>query len=75
VIRRGRDMKKGKHWMRIMGIVSVLLLFETPFIYGWELKEFLSPFHFFVSVEEEYNSNIYLTNKNTKDDFIRLFSG
>ena len=63
-------MKKGRNWVWIMGIVSFLLLLETPLIYGWELKEFLSPFHLSVTVEEEYRSNIYLTNKNTQDDFI-----
>jgi len=63
-------MKKARNWVWIMGIVSVLLLFETSLIHAWELKEFLSPFHFSVTVEEEYNSNIYSTNKNTKDDFI-----
>jgi len=63
-------MKKGRNWVWIMGIVLMLLLLETPLIYGWELKDFLSPFHFSVTVEEEYNSNIYSTNKNTKDDFI-----
>ena len=68
--RKGAGMKKGRNWVWIMGIVSFLLLLETPLIHAWELKEFLSPFHLFVSVEEEYNSNIYSTNKNTKDDFI-----
>ena len=63
-------MKKGRNWVWIMGIVLMLLLLETPLIYGWELKDFLSPFHLSVTVGEEYNSNIYSTNKNTKDDFI-----
>jgi len=69
-------MKKGRNWVWIMGIVSFLLLLETPLIYGWELKEFLSPFHFFVTVEEEYNSNLYLTNKKPQDDFItNIYAG
>ena len=68
--KKGAIMKKGRNWVWIMGIVSFLLLLETPLIHAWELKDFLSPFHFSMTVEEEYNSNIYSTNKNTKDDFI-----
>ena len=63
-------MRKRRNWVWIMGIVSVLLLLETPFIHAWELKEFLSPFNLSISVQEVYNSNIYLTNKNAQDDFI-----
>jgi len=63
-------MEKGRNWVWIMGIVSFLLLLETPLIHAWGLKDFLSPFQLSVTVGEEYNSNIYLTNKNPKDDFI-----
>ena len=70
MIRKGASMKEGRNWAWIMGIVSVLLLLETPLIHAWELKDFLSPFHLSVTVGEEYNSNIYLTNKHTQDDFI-----
>ncbi len=71
-------MKRRRKWIWITGIVSFLLLIETPLVYcselgdflSPELRDFLSPLHFFVSTQEEYNSNIYLTNKNTKDDFI-----
>ncbi len=52
MIKKGAAMKKGRSWVWIVGIVSILLLLETPLIHAWELKEFLSPFHFFVSVEE-----------------------
>jgi hypothetical protein len=69
MIRTGAAMEKGRSWVWIMGIVSVLMLLETPLIHAWELRDFLSPFKFFVSVEEEYNSNIYLTNKHTQHDF------
>ncbi len=62
-------MKKGRNWVWIMGIVSFLLLIKTPLIYGWEFKEFLAPFRFSVSVDEDYNSNIYSTNKNPQHDF------
>ena len=62
-------MKKRTNWVWIMGIVSFLLLLETPFIHAGELRDFLSPFHFSVSVQEEYNSNLYLTNKKPQDDF------
>lgn len=70
MIRKGASMKEGRNWVWIMGIVSVLLLLETPLTHAWELKDFLSPFHLSVTVGEEYNSNIFLTNKNTQDDFI-----
>jgi len=68
--RKGASMKRGRNWVWIMGIVSVLLLLETPLIYGWELRDFLSPFHLSVTVGEEYNSNIFLTNSHRQDDFI-----
>ena len=61
MIKTGVAMKKGRNWVWIMGIVSVLLLLETPLIHAWELKDFLSPFHLSVTVQE-YNSNIFLTN-------------
>lgn len=63
-------MKKGRNWVWIMGVVSFLLLIKTPLIYGWELKEFLAPFQFSVSVQEEFNSNIFLTDRAPKHDFI-----
>lgn len=69
MIRMGASMKRGRNWVWIMGIVSVLLLLETPLIHAWELKDFLSPFHLSVTVGEDYNSNIFLTNKNAEDDF------
>jgi hypothetical protein len=70
MIKMGAAMKKGRNWAWIMGIVSFLLLLKTPLIYAWELKDFLSPFHLSVTVQEEYNSNIYLTNSNREHDFI-----
>lgn len=63
-------MKKGRNWVWIAGMVSFLMLMETPLIYGSELRDFLSPFHFSLTVGEEYNSNIFLTNSNRQDDFI-----
>jgi len=70
MIKMEAAMKKGRNWVWIIGIVSFLLLLETPLIYAWELRDFLSSFHFSASVQEEYNSNIFLTDKNTQDDFI-----
>jgi len=70
MIRMGASMKRGRNWVWIMGIASVLVLLKTPLIYGWELRDFLSPFHLSVTVGEEYNSNIFLTNSNRQHDFI-----
>jgi hypothetical protein len=70
MIKTGAAMKKGRNWAWIIGIVLSLLLLKTPLIYGWELRDFLSPFHLSVTVGEEYNSNIFLTNSNREDDFI-----
>lgn len=68
--KEGACMKKRGNWVWITGIVWLLILFKTPFANGWELRDFLSPFHISANVQEEYNSNIFLTNKNTQDDFI-----
>jgi hypothetical protein len=70
MIRMGASMKRRRNWVWIMGIVWVLVLLKTPLIYGWELRDFLSPFHLSVTVGEEYNSNIFLTNSNRQHDFI-----
>jgi hypothetical protein len=70
MIHKGAAMRKGRNWVWVMVTVAFLLLLKTPLTYGWDLKDFLSPFHFSVTVGEEYNSNIFLTNKNTEDDFI-----
>lgn len=70
MIKKGAAMKKGRNWVWIMGIVSALLLLETPLIYAWELRDLLSSFHFSATVQEEYNSNIFLTNTNRQHDFI-----
>jgi hypothetical protein len=70
MIKTGAAMKKGRIWICIIGIVSVLLLLETPLIHAWEFREFFAPFHLFVSVEEEYRSNIFLTNRHPQDDSI-----
>ena len=68
--KKGAGMKKGRNWVWIMGIVSVLLLFETSLIHGEEMRDLLSKFHPYITVSEEYNNNIYLTHTNKIDDFI-----
>jgi len=68
--KKGAGMKKGRNWVWIMGIVSVLLLFETSLIHGEEMRDLLSKFHPYITVSEEYNDNILLTHTNKVDDFI-----
>jgi hypothetical protein len=63
-------MKKGRNWGWIFGMVSVLMLLKTPSINGQESKDFLSKFHPYITVSEEYNDNILLTKTNKVDDFI-----
>ena len=67
-------MKKGKNWVWIMGIVSVLLLFGTSLIHGEEMRDLLSKFHPYITVTEEYSDNINLTATNRKSDFITNFN-
>jgi len=68
--RKGAGMEKGRNWVWIMGIVLVLLLFETSLIHGEEMGDLLSKFHPYITVTEEYNNNINLTRTNKIDDFI-----
>jgi hypothetical protein len=68
--KKGAGMKKGRNWVWIMGIVSVLLLFETSLIHGEERRDLLSKFHPYITVSEEYNNNINLSHTNKIDDFI-----
>jgi hypothetical protein len=68
--KKGAGMKKGRNWVWIMGIVSVLLLFETSLIHGEEMRDLLSKFHPYITVSEEYNNNINLSHTNKIDDFI-----
>lgn len=68
--RKGAGMKKGRNWVWIMGIVLVLLLFETSLIHGEEMRDLLSKFHPYITVSEEYNNNINLSHTNKIEDFI-----
>ncbi len=74
MVRKDANMKKIRNWVGIMGIVSVLLLFETSLIHGWELKDVLSNFHPYIKVEEEFNNNIDLTARHPIDDYITRIS-
>jgi hypothetical protein len=68
--KKGAIMKKGRNWGWIFGMVSVLMLLKTPSINGEESKDFLSKFHPYITVTEEYSDNINLTATNKKSDFI-----
>lgn len=63
-------MKKGRNWVWIFGIISVLYFLETPLIYGEDLRDLLPKFHPYITVQEEYSNNINLTSTNKKDEFI-----
>jgi len=67
---RGEEVMKKKqsiHWF--FGFVSLLFTLGSISIGGAE-ESILSKFHPYVGVQEEYNDNILLTNKNKIDDFI-----
>ncbi len=52
-----------------MGWVGVLFLVFVPAAFG-AVEEQLYEFHPYISLQGEYNDNIYLTQDNTKGDFI-----
>ena len=61
---------------KMRGLVIGLFLMMFPTIAYAELKDILSHFQAYITVEEEYNSNINLTPTNRKDDFItRVYPG
>lgn len=53
-----------------MGLVLTLFFVCIPSIVHADYEDILSKFHPSITAQEEYNSNINLTSKNRKDDFI-----
>ena len=49
-------------------------VFSIPGVSQADFSDFLSMFHPYLTVQEEYNDNIYLTRDNKKDDFITTIS-
>lgn len=68
-------MKKGRVWVWIMGVISVLILLETPLIHGLELKDLLSNLHPYITVAQEYSDNVNLSPTHKKSDFITTVNG
>ena len=60
--------------IRIQCLVSVLFLIIFPVIVYAGSEDILSHFQAYINVQEEYNSNIDLTPKNKRDDFITTIS-
>lgn len=63
-------MKKRQNMGWVFGFVSLLFTLGGPSIGGAESESILSKFHPYITVQEEYNDNILLTNRNKIDDFI-----
>ena len=63
-------MRKRKNMGWVFGVASIFLLLGTPLSGGAEPNNILSKVHPYITVQEEYNNNILLTNKNKIDDFI-----
>ncbi len=51
-------------------LLAFLLLFSFPNSSRADFSDFLAMFHPYLTIQEEYNDNIYLTRDNKKDDFI-----
>jgi hypothetical protein len=54
----------------VFRFVCLLFILGSPSIGGAESESILSKFHPYITVQEEYNDNILLTNRNKIDDFI-----
>lgn len=69
---------KMKNWIR--GLVFIPIIMGTPSMVHAELEEILSKFKAYITIQEEYDSNINLNGQNTfsatnkKADFITLIS-
>jgi hypothetical protein len=63
-------MKKRQNTGWVLGLVSFLLILGSPFTGGADSGNILTKFQPYITVQEEYISNLFLTNKNKKDDFI-----
>jgi hypothetical protein len=63
-------MKKRQSIGWVFGFVSLLSILGSPSIGGAESESILSKFHPYITVQEEYNDNILLSNRNKIEDFI-----
>jgi hypothetical protein len=57
----------------VVGWVGVLVLIVVPAAFG-DVQDVFSKFHPYISLQEEYNDNIYLIHNNPKGDFITTVS-
>lgn len=63
-------MEKRQNLGWLFAFISVVILLGVSSTHGEESKDFLSQFHPYITVQEEYDNNIFLTNTNKKDDLI-----
>ena len=63
-------MNKYKKMKWSIGLVLILFMILVPGITQADLKDILLKFQPYIAVQEEYSTNIDLTPKNKKDDFI-----
>lgn len=73
--RGDRDMKRWQRLGWVVLFVSILFLLENGSARGEEPKGLFGNFHPYISVGEEYDSNIFLTHRDTKGDFITAVTG
>jgi hypothetical protein len=67
-------MKRKMNWVR--WFISILCFIGIPSIVHADLKDILTNFHPYISLEEEFNDNIFLSAHNRVDDFItRIYPG
>jgi len=67
-------MAKKMNWIR--GLILILIIIWTPtMVQAWSSEDIFSHFQAYITVQEEYNSNIDLTpNRFKRDDFITTIS-
>ncbi len=63
-------MKMRGYMSWAFGLTSVFLILGVFYIDDGNSESILSKFHPYITVQEEYNDNILLTNRNKIDDFI-----
>jgi hypothetical protein len=75
-----RQMKSfsfAPHRKRAFGFVGmiliIILLYPCSSVYA-DFRDFLSKFHPYISLQEDYTDNLFLTHTNTQDDWITTVS-
>ena len=63
-------MEKRQSRIWTLGLVCLLFISGTPFTVSADSEKILPGFHPYLTVGEEYENNIFLTNKDKIDDFI-----